>query len=171
MRQILVIRHAIAEDRVIAMREGTADEARALTDKGRKRMKAAAAGLRRLVPELTCVASSPLARAVQTAEIVAKACGGPPVIETHALAPDMSRESLLEWAASQPGEAPVAVVGHEPDLAQWVGWLLTGSPRPVVQLKKGSACLVEFTGDAAPGGGVLAWLLTPRQLRTLGETP
>jgi phosphohistidine phosphatase len=121
------------------------------------------------VPELACIASSPLARAVQTAEIVAKAYGGAPVVQSDALAPDMDREALLEWSASQAVELPVAVVGHEPDLSQWVGWLLTGGARPVVQLKKGSACLVEFAGQPTAGAGTLAWLLTPRQLRTLGE--
>jgi phosphohistidine phosphatase len=169
MRQLLVIRHAIAEDRVIAMREGITDEARNLTDKGRKRMKAVAAGLRRLVPKLSSIASSPLTRAIQTAEIVDKAYGGVPIVETDALAPDMDRESLLEWVASRAGDAPVAVVGHEPDLSQWVGWLLTGSDYPLVRLKKGSACLVEFDDEPGPGAGVLAWLLTPRQLRTFGE--
>jgi phosphohistidine phosphatase len=151
------------------MREGIPDEARSLTDKGRKRMKAAAKGLRLVVPELACIASSPLTRAVQTAEIVSAAYDDMAFVETDVLAPDMNRESLLDWTAPRAGNAPVAVVGHEPDLSQWVGWLLTGAAHPVVRLKKGSACLVEFDGDMQPGAGVLAWLLTPRQLRAQGQ--
>ena len=72
---VLVIRHAIAQDRneFAKAHPGEDDGARTLTDKGRKRMRQAALGLRRIAPAVELLGSSPLARALQTADIV-EAC-------------------------------------------------------------------------------------------------
>ncbi|MDH3366486.1 MAG: histidine phosphatase family protein, partial [Gemmatimonadota bacterium] len=68
--QLLVVRHAIAEDRDIFAAAGREDDERPLTEEGTRRMAAGAVGLVRVVPRLDAVASSPLVRAVQTAEII-----------------------------------------------------------------------------------------------------
>ena len=75
---VLVIRHAIAEDRDVFARTEKDDDERPLTDEGRKKMARGAQGLHTLVPKLDLIASSPLVRAQQTAAIVAMVCGPPP---------------------------------------------------------------------------------------------
>ena len=40
--------------------------------------------------------------------------------------------------------------------------------RGLVALKKGAACLLDVASPPEPGGAKLLWLLTPKQLRTLG---
>ena len=54
-------------------RTGKPDALRPLTRAGRKKMRRAARGLARLVPHLDALATSPLTRAVETGEIVARA--------------------------------------------------------------------------------------------------
>jgi phosphohistidine phosphatase len=169
MRQVIIIRHAIAEDRVQAHALGMRDAERPLTEKGRRRMQRAVAGLRQMVPELGLVASSSLLRAVQTAEIVASGYGDCPLVISEALAPGAGPDQLLEFLATQGGEAPIACVGHEPDLSQWVSWALCGRQQSLLQFKKGAACCLHLPQPLRAGEAELQWLLQPRQLRGLRD--
>ena len=74
--RLLVIRHAVAEERDAFAVTGQPDARRPLTDDGRTKMKAGARGLRGIVPRLNVLATSPLLRAAQTAEIVSREYGG-----------------------------------------------------------------------------------------------
>ncbi len=168
MLDLLVVRHAIAEDRESFARTGEPDELRPLTPRGQKRMRRAATGLRTLVPRIDVLATSPLVRAVQTAEILAGAYGDLEVEEVAALEPDASSKSLLGWLERQAEGSTVAVVGHEPSLSFHVSWLTARSNQPFVEFKKGGACLLRFYDEVFSGGATLLWMLTPRQLRALG---
>ena len=159
--ELLIIRHAIAEEPV------TDDAARRLTDEGRKRMRRAAKRLPALLPAIDLLATSPLIRAVETAEIVAAAYGGIAVVEAPALAPGQPPEALAQWLASRRVTGVVCVVGHEPGLNVTAGWLLAGTPRALLDLKKGAACLLNCPDGAQPGAATLRWSLTPAQLRAL----
>jgi len=167
--QLLVIRHAIAEDRAEWAATGEGDAARPLTSDGRRRMRRGARGLRRAVPRLGTLATSPLTRARDTAEIVAEAYGGVDPVLLPELTPGGDPQLLVRRLRALDGDGgPVAIVGHEPDLSGVVGWLLTGRVRSLLELKKGSACLLELPDDAEPAGGAtLLWALTPGQLRRL----
>ena len=90
---LLVIRHAIAADRAGTGSRGQSDALRPLTGEGRRKMADGALGLRALVPTLDVMASSPLVRAQQTAEIVAACYGIGQVEDTPALAPGHGRRS------------------------------------------------------------------------------
>jgi phosphohistidine phosphatase len=165
--KLLVVRHAVAEEREEFAATGKPDDLRPLTDTGRRKMRRAARGLRRLVPRLDVLAPSPLTRATQTAEIVAEAFHGIQVTPVDELAPDAVPDALVPWLRGQAPDATVAVVGHEPHLGFLVGWLLTGRHASFVELKKGGACLLEFDDPPAAGGATLLWALPPRQLRAL----
>lgn len=168
MSQIVVIRHAPAEDREAAHRQGRPDAERALTDEGRAKMMHAAIGLRRTLAHLDLIASSPLKRAVETAAIVADAFAPLTQVECEALVPQAHPEELLDWLRGE-GRGCVAVVGHDPDLSAWVSWALTGDTIPLLRLKKGGACLLEFpSGKWRAGEAILQWMLTPTQLAQLG---
>lgn len=172
-RQLLVIRHAIAEDRERFARTGEDDARRPLTADGRKRMRKGAAGLRAIVPEIALLATSPFTRAAETAVILVDAYEGLDAIELDELTPEASPTRFLAWFTSlKPlgdGTAPVAIVGHEPHLSSLVTWLVSGKTRPVLALRKGGACLIEFDGAIERGGGQIIWVLTPAQLRKLGR--
>lgn len=166
---LLVIRHAIAEDRDIFAASGKDDGERPLTDFGRRRMKRNAQGLRRMAPHLDLVAASPLVRAQQTARIVADVYRLRAVETVEAMAPDRHPRDLLTWLARHPADATIAVVGHEPHVGMLVAWSVAGVAESSVAFKKGGAALLEFSRKPAAGAGVLQWLLTPAQLRALGE--
>jgi len=161
--QLVLIRHARAEERTLFKRDRT----RALTDDGRRRMRKSARGLRMLLPGLTQIATSPLLRARQTAEIVAAVYTGIDTVSLPALSPGAAPRAVLAWLRAQPADATLALVGHEPDLGLLAGWLLTGKRSGFVQFKKGAAALIEFAGAPAAGKGTLAWLLTAAQLAEL----
>jgi phosphohistidine phosphatase len=165
--QLLVIRHAPAMDKAEFARTAKPDDLRPLTDLGREKMRAVARGLRGLIPSIDHLASSPYARAMQTAEIVARTYDGVSIEQVDALVPTHEPDVLLKWLTAHRRNGVVAVVGHEPHLSGSVSWFLTGKPAPVLELKKGAACLLEFEGVPRAGGALLQWLLTPSQLRQL----
>jgi phosphohistidine phosphatase SixA len=61
------------------------------------------------------------------------------------------------------------IVGHEPHLSGLVSWLLASSERPLIELKKAAACLLDIEEDAGASSGVLLWSMTPKHLRTIGR--
>ena len=159
--KILLVRHAIAQDSAPG-----GDRSRRLTREGREKMERGAAVLAELVPELELLVSSPLARARETAAILAAAYPSPPrSIEDEMLAPESDGAAVVQFLAKQKRLAAVAMVGHEPNLSQLEGLLLTGRERSFAVLKKGGAALLEGPGAVAPGSCTLLWHLTPGQLR------
>lgn len=167
--ELLIIRHAIAKDREEFSKTGKDDSERPISDEGRHDMRRAVRGLRKMIPSLGLLASSPLVRAVQTAQLVAEVYKDDLKIETFPeLAPGQPPDKLMKrLGAVKPGKGPVALVGHEPDLGSLVSWLLSGDTRSFVELKKGGMCLLESDGLPAPKETQLLWLLTPRQVRRL----
>jgi phosphohistidine phosphatase len=173
--KVLVIRHAIAEDRKAFAKTGKADALRPLTRAGRKKMRRAARGLLRLVPRLDVLATSPLARAVETGEIVAERYDHKHAIRLPALAPGKSAGHVMDWLKEQAehakkgAETTVAIVGHEPALGQLASWMLTGLRESFIPLKKGGACLLEFNGEVKPARAKLLWAMKPSQLRRMSR--
>jgi phosphohistidine phosphatase len=168
--RLVIIRHGPAADRETFARDGQNDAERPLTERGREKMVANARGLRTLVPSLDVLATSPLTRAAETAEIVAREYDSMPVARVSVLAPGGRRDDFLEWLRTGGrAEATIAVVGHEPDLGELVAWLVTGEPTPFFSFKKGGAALVELVAPATPGRGTLRWLLSPAVLRSLAR--
>ena len=137
------------------------DKTRPLTKGGRQEAaRVAQALVSRRRAKVDAVWTSPLVRAVQTAELAGEALKAP-VVECPELAGGAQLSELA--AALKRGKAPdrLMLVGHEPDF----GWLLAGllgetEPRPMK--KSGVACL---TGAFKPGGMKLLWRLEPKDLR------
>lgn len=168
--QLLLIRHAIAEDRARFAASGRDDGLRPLTAEGRRKMGEAARGIAGELPELDLIATSPLRRAVETAAILAEAYGGCPRIEVAALGPAGRLEEMLAWLAGENPRRAVAAVGHEPDLGRLCAWLCAGRQLPILRFKKGGACLLDLGAEPAAGNATVLWAMTPGQLRRLAET-
>jgi phosphohistidine phosphatase len=166
--KLVLIRHGPAEARETFALTGRDDSERPLIDRGRRRTRRAARGLNRLVPALDVLATSPLVRAAQTAEIVAEVYGGPKPVEVAALEPGRRPPELAEWLAAQDHADTVAVVGHEPGLGEAITWFLSGLTVPFVGLKKGGASQLDLPGEIDGGRASLDWVLAPGQLRKLG---
>jgi phosphohistidine phosphatase len=166
---VLVIRHAIAQDAAEYATGHVDDAGRPLTPEGRKKMKRVAQALRGLIPDIDLLATSPLVRAVQTAEIVAAAYDGLEPLPVPVLAPAHAVAALAEWLDGQRRHDTVGIVGHEPGLSRAMSWLLAGSERSFIELKKGAASLLRFDAAVGAGSATLVWALTPSQLRTLSR--
>jgi phosphohistidine phosphatase len=166
---LLIIRHAIAEDRDSFAGSGKSDDLRPLTDEGRAKMELGAAGLRALLPDITLLASSPLARAQETAEIVGKEYGLEIGATTDSLRPRAALADFANWIAERGSQDVVAVVGHEPHLSALATWLICGTKHSRIELKKGGACLLSFAGVPKKGGGTLEWALHPSHLRAIAK--
>jgi len=93
---LLVVRHGIAEGRKASARTNRDDAARRLTTDGRRKMKNGALGLRQLVPEVDLLASSPLRRAADTADIIAAWTGSLHGCNVNA------RVAQSRWSATSP---------------------------------------------------------------------
>lgn len=173
------------------------DSARSLTAAGEREVRGIASGLRRSGIKFEYVASSPLARAMQTAEIVAPACaapaaggagggGGrrkgrrgrriaapaaPPVHAWDELKPEADLRSALERIAAVGFGRSVLLVGHEPGMTALLGRLVSGRGGvngPLsVNLKKGGVARLRVLSTVPEVCGELRWLATPRQLRCL----
>jgi phosphohistidine phosphatase len=155
--QIYLVRHAIAAERGPQY----PDEAdRPLTARGIERLKHVLERLKDLDVECQRILCSPARRTRQTGELASRKLRSP--LE---LCPELQpggNYQELPWAAFR---GDTMVVGHEPDLSELAGWLLTGEPRPAFRLRKsGVACLER---DQA-GAYRLNWLLTPAICRAFG---
>jgi len=137
------------------------DSERPLTIEGKKRMQREAAGIRNLDLPLDVIISSPLVRAAQTAEIVAKARGSSARLVTDArLAPGFGPKHLAAIVAEHRGASGLMLVGHDPDFSQTISQV-TGGGR--VAMKKGALACVEVE-DPASLKGTLVWLIPPKVL-------
>lgn len=162
MRQLYVLRHGIAVEHGTP---GYQDDERPLTPKGRKRLKEQLRGLKALDVMPDRILSSPLPRARETAEIVARGLEIEDRLElVNELRPQASATSIRRWLDVLPGDS-VMIVGHNPAFSELISVLPLGTGTPMVaELKKGG--LACFEVDPA-GRYSLEWLVTPRVLRRL----
>jgi phosphohistidine phosphatase len=141
-------------------------------------MRRAADGLKQVARRAHVLASSPLVRARETAEIIAPALRAPRIEIVEALRPDRRYDDFLTWlrgreapngSETDDDERTIAVVGHEPHLSGLVTWLMTAKNDSRIELKKGAACLLDFPRSPAAGAATLRWSLTPSHLRSLSD--
>ncbi|HMA24509.1 MAG TPA: phosphohistidine phosphatase SixA [Gemmatimonadaceae bacterium] len=165
--RLLLIRHGIAEEQEIWARTGHSDDERPLTDEGRRKMTLNAKGIHRAIDAIDLLATSPLVRARQTAQIVADAFKFNRIEATKALVPGAPMRDFVEWLGRHGDMKVIAAVGHEPHLGILATWLMTDIEDSRVELKKGAACLLEFDGAPESGTGRLCWSIAPAQLRDM----
>lgn len=164
---IYLLRHGIA----VSAEETAPDGERPLTAKGIKRLRKEARGLRRLGLNIDAILTSPLARARQTADIVAAALGlESRLTVVEALQPNCSVEELLAGLSDYQDRKHLLLVGHEPLLSGTAAFLVTGKKTVALEiaLKKGGLCHIEIDSLPPRNPGTLRALLAPKQLRLLG---
>src|SRR5689334_6958352 len=116
------MRHGVAAEEG----HGTAgDFNRKLTVDGRTEVEKVARGLRRMDVEFDWIVTSPLLRALETAQIVAAAYGDKsPFDVTDELRPGNPGDALLKFLCNHPTRKSILLVGHEPDLGIFAARLL-----------------------------------------------
>jgi len=142
---------------------GVAESERPLTPEGKKKTARAAKGLRKLDLGFDAVYTSPLPRALQTAEIVSEELrlGKPKIFD--ALLPGTPGRHLLQEIRRLKG-APL-LVGHEPQLSASISLAVCGAAKGSFAMKKAGLALLEF----GKSGSTLQLLLSPSVLRAIGS--
>jgi phosphohistidine phosphatase len=125
--KLYIMRHGPAEDQA----DSGMDEDRALTASGRERVRNVAKLLVELGEEPLQIITSPLVRAVQTAEIVAVVTRlgdrEGEVDVRRELSPAEGGGAALVAALASTASKRVMLVGHEPDLSELISALLAGA--------------------------------------------
>jgi phosphohistidine phosphatase len=164
-RTVYLVRHAVAAER--DDQKWPDDAKRPLTHAGAARMRAIVKGMVALGVEIDLILTSPLMRAVETADILGRGLRPAPEIQqVAALGPDGAPARMVEAIAAAAGRASaVAVVGHEPSLGELAAWLIGARTPP--PFKKGGACRIDVAEWPPARTGQLVWLATPKMLRSL----
>jgi phosphohistidine phosphatase len=162
---LYLVRHAIAEERGSDWPD---DTKRPLTHRGMARMREAVRGLDFLGVEIGLVLTSPLVRARQTAEILARGLASVPAVDTtNALIPGQPPARMVEALAGHSRQRAIALVGHEPGLGELAAWLI-GAREPL-PFKKGGICCIELPSLPAAPTGQLIWFALPKMLRSVSR--
>ena len=152
--RLYLIRHAEAVDSPPGAR--FLDDLRALTPRGDRRFRRTARAFAKLGETIEAVRSSPVLRAVQTAELLAAQLERPPVAVLDELRPNVAAVVLRDWLLSQT-DPSIALVGHGRQLRD-LARLLIGPELPFT-LKKGCIFRIDLQGKR----GSPRWRLRERE--------
>ena len=167
--EVYLVRHAIAYPR--DPESARMDSARELTPAGITKFRQTIPAYIKLGVAPDEVWSSPYARTLQTAELLCSGLGlGQPPRLMPELEPDGNMERLIPALELVSDRRAIALVSHEPALGELAGMLLTGRRISLVEFKKGGAACIGVQRLSAKPESVLKWLLTPKQLRSIGRS-
>ena len=117
-------------------------------------------GTLRVQPDV--IVSSPLKRALQTAQFVGNELGYENKVEiSPALDLTATYADFQKLINKYADRADVMFVGHNPNLFQFLGRLITGNGGAGVRMRKGSVVRIDM--DKHPP--LLQWLIDPRMAR------
>ncbi len=163
--RIYLLRHATAELR----RANLSDGDRRLTTEGHKELAGVGKALAKLKLRVDAVLASPYRRAWDTALGVSRALSGSPKpVELAALLPNSNPVRLWTELRKHATAKSVLLVGHEPLLTEFAGFLMN-APNLTIHLKKCGLIRVDIhTVQIDRPSGTLRWLLTPKQMSRMG---
>jgi phosphohistidine phosphatase len=158
---VYFVRHASAGDR---KNDPQKDEKRPLDREGVEQCGHVGRALAVLETHVDVIISSPLKRATQTASLIANELAYESKIElVPALRPEATFAQFRDLLTKFANQEAIMVVGHNPNLSEFLGRLIGGGSRAGIDLKKGAVARVEVDHHR----GVLHWCLTPKVLRVL----
>lgn len=157
--KLFLVRHGDADAEIP---EGLGDEGRALTAKARLTVFAHFASLADRMEDNLLILSSPLVRAVQTAQILSLALKHEGLLRAHrSLLPDMP-VGALESVLAEHGEENLILVGHQPSMGAMAAHLLgmQSFPKPV---NPGTIIGMEKSDSPDEPGAKLLFYAAPGQ--------
>lgn len=152
--ELILLRHGKAENQSM-----DGDFSRALVERGREQARKAARLLKTagMLPDI--VLTSPLLRARQTADEFCQTAGIPGAVILGWLACGMDPAGAMAELATYCDFNRVAIVGHEPDFSEFVGWVL-GSIGGSIDFKKGAIACLQISPPSRHG--ILSYLIPPK---------
>jgi phosphohistidine phosphatase len=145
------------------------DAKRGLIKEGKDQCMLMARVLSALKVQIDTVVSSPLKRALQTAQFVGTELGFDAKVDTSAaLLPSAEFPAFLDLLSKyqRQGREGVLVVGHNPTMFQFLGKMITGNGGAAIRMRKASIAGVDM--DHHPPR--LQWLIDPRTSRQIYES-
>lgn len=140
------------------------DAKRGLVKEGKEQCMLMARALGSLKVSVDAVVSSPLKRALQTAQLVATELGYDAKVEiSTALKPDAGFAGFQKMLAGYAGREALLAVGHNPNIFQFLGRLITGNGAAAIRMRKASIARVDL--ECHPPR--LQWLIDPRTVRAV----
>lgn len=161
LMKLYLVRHGIATQRLSG--NVVNDAQRPLTEEGRSETKQVAIGLKRLGIKPDWVVSSPLKRAIETAEIIAETFNISDKLQiSEALCPGSSVSELFKSIKDLKPSNEVFLVGHEPDIGRLAACLLWAGPELDLPFKKAGVCRLDITSMPPTAPATLKWFITPK---------
>jgi phosphohistidine phosphatase len=159
---IYFLRHASAGEHYINPKK---DEKRPLDKEGIEQCGYIGRALTAMEAQADVIITSPLKRATQTASLVGNEMGYEAKLQIeNALRPEATFADFRKMLEKYSRQESIMVVGHNPNLSQFLGSAISESGcEASVDLKKGAVARVEMRRSS----GTLQWCLTPKALRTL----
>ncbi len=158
---LYLMRHASAG---IARGNPLLDAKRGLVKEGKDQCMLMARVLSALKIQVDVIVSSPLKRALQTAQFVSTELGYDFKVDVSpALGLNASYADFQALLAKHADRDGVLVVGHNPNLFQFLGHMITGNGGAAIRMRKGSIARVDM--DHHPPR--LQWLIDPRSARAI----
>jgi len=153
---LYVLRHAS-----IGIRHDSSDVKRTLDQEGKQLCMLVGSYLNAMNVRFDLIASSPFTRARQTASLVGTEVRYERNIQvSEALSPGATIAVLQQYVDSFDRYQNVLIVGHNPNLAQFLGSLIGTPGRASIRMRKGTIARVDCTRRP----GVLNWLVDPHVL-------
>ena len=140
------------------------DAKRALIKEGKDQCMLMARVLSAFKVQIDVIVSSPLKRAMQTAQFVGTELGYDGKVEVSpALGLNADYAAFQQMLAKYANREGVLIVGHNPNLFQFLGRMITGNGGAAIRMRKGSIARVDM--DRHPP--LLRWLIDPRMARSI----
>jgi phosphohistidine phosphatase len=160
---LCLLRHGIAEEG----QAGANDANRALTAEGRRKLRQVLTAACDAKVSLDLILSSPLKRALQTAEVARKTLKYKgDIVKTKSLEPGASVQQVWDEIRDHRDKSFLMMVGHNPLFSQLAAYLL-GSPDIQVDFKKGGLMKISFEHFPPVPCGVLCWYITAKAVSKL----
>ena len=154
---VYVMRHAEAVEESDLLK----DDWRYLTENGRASAEKVSSSIAKIGRKPRLTITSPLTRAVQTAEIAAgKACRKNVIVASGLLLPGADISELITFLKGCKEAKRVMLVGHEPQLGLLVSTLL-GRAGESITMKKGACVALELDPEKDGKPVAFLWYLIP----------
>lgn len=159
------LRHASAGTHFATAKK---DEKRALDKEGIEQCGYIGRALTAMDVQVDAIVSSPLKRCTQTASLVGNEIGYEGKLQLDlGLRPEAGLADFRKILEKYAHQEAIMVVGHNPNLSQFLGAVISDSGcEASLELKKGAVAKVEMRRSS----GILQWCVTPKVLRALYET-
>jgi phosphohistidine phosphatase len=162
--ELYIIRHGKSEEN---SQNISSDTKRKLTETGIHELEYIAKALKNFDIQIDYVISSPLVRAQESAEIVAKylLVKKNKIIIWNELKPESNILDIHKKLLKLSPDAKILLVGHNPHLINLISSIISPKCNVAINLKKGGFASMSVNSSKSRIVGTLRSILTPKQLK------